>query len=51
MDNICTAIQSILQTALGSSYTIIYGDDVPGMSQFPYCVVKKYRMEVVVMLQ
>ena len=40
MDNICTAIQSILQTALGSSYTIIYGDDVPGMSQFPYISIE-----------
>jgi hypothetical protein len=40
MDNIMLAIQSILQTNLGSGYRVIYGDDIPGLTEFPYIAVE-----------
>lgn len=36
MDNIVLAIQTVLQAALGATYEVIYGDDLPAKSEFPY---------------
>jgi len=48
MDGVLLAIQSLLTTALGSSYTILYGDDfAPAETDFPFVSIEPISTRLV----